>query len=458
MTRNVLVPLQKRAIENRSCFNIGAIPSHLDVDQFVASVQPFLDDLTADLGVTDQKVFSKILWRYSVCGLPSGNEMLEHCYSCNSMQLFQVNNRCNLRFCPRCAKKRRNRLFKRYLPFFRNYPVTSLYDFYFLTISPENYDSYKEGVDDIRSSWRKFIRLVDIKDLIQGGIYVIEQKYVIKGDPYYRQDKHGRTFIAGYHNKTGWNIHIHAIIYSRRLPHSFHGHCKDCGQNLMKYDSIGKRFYCANRNCNSTNVTMKHKDTKLLRLWKSVASDRDVSIRVDKMRDKKGNVNVKYTVNYLLKYISMEKNDIADPEQWAQFIYHSRNKPLLSSFGCLNPSSTDCPLNKKNPQYLDFKKLMDLRRYCEFCKEKDVHYSLLSPREAHPPLEEVYVQMENLMCYVDDAEHHIIERMKKGFEDRLEILSDVPDVDWIRYNGKFWDMVRRGDIYEYKLDLYRPVV
>lgn len=224
-----------------------------------------------------------------------------------SPKIISLNHHCNLRVCPDCAKIRQRRFIRHYSPYFRQFSITrgSSKSLYFLTIAPENYSSEKEGLNHIRDSWRKFIRLKYIKERVEGGLWVIETK----------------------NTGSGWHIHIHALFYGRRLDSCIRGKCLDCGQNYMKFDKSSGKYFCANRRCNSLNVVVKE-DSKLTSLFKS-CSDRNCITNVKEMKygGSRG------ALNYCLKYVSMDKGDFQDSEQLAKYIVATRKKKLINLFG-----------------------------------------------------------------------------------------------------------------------------
>ena len=120
-------------------------------------------------------------------------------------------------------------------------------------------------------------------------------------------------------------MHIHAICYGRRLDNQIRGNCKDCGQNLLKYDRNEQKHYCANSKCKSPNVEHK-KDSKIVRLWVN-SSGRKVNMDIKKLSSSE------HTFNYLLKYISASKDSFATPKDEAIYVHATRKKRLLSTTG-----------------------------------------------------------------------------------------------------------------------------
>lgn len=250
------------------------------------------------------------------CGRVVG--VLEATCSC-SHKIAPLKYRCNLRTCPDCAKLRQERLKKRFLPIFQQFKPDRTNFYYFLTISPQNYEDLEFGIRDIRKNFNKFLRLKYIKERMKGALSIIEIKQTWPGKPQY--DKKGKFLY--YHNKWGWNIHIHAIVYGRRIDNNIRGHCLKCGQSLMKYDYNNKKYYC--KACNSKQIIVK-KDSKIVRLWKQ-STHQEVTMNVQKQYSVNG------TLNYLLKYITSNKEDFNSPRHMALYLKTTHNQRLLSSIG-----------------------------------------------------------------------------------------------------------------------------
>jgi hypothetical protein len=139
-----------------------------------------------------------------------------------------------------------------------------------LTISPKNYENLEEGLKHIRKSFTKFLRHKYIDERIKAGLYVIETKGT----------------------EGNWNIHIHAIIYGRFID----------------------------------NKVRSKKDSKLVRLFRQ-SSSREVNIHVSRQN------SVGFTLNYMLKYISANKNDFKTSFDLALYISTIRKKRLIHGFG-----------------------------------------------------------------------------------------------------------------------------
>lgn len=250
------------------------------------------------------------------CGHFTGELLFREC-GCDVSPVRIVHN-CNLRTCPRCSLRRKSRIFSRFMPFFRKYPVTRSHFFQFLTISPPNYVDLEHGLKDIKKNFSKFLNspystsrnfrghlVVDeyVKDRIKAGFYVIETKQ--KPD--------------------GWNIHIHAVLYGRWIDYRLRGRCLACGQNLIKFDKFSRVFYCGNRKCNSSHV-VRYQDTKVSRIWRNI-SGKSVHVYGERVARFHG------AVGYLTKYISINKDDFLDVKGFAKYIFCTRRKKLISAFG-----------------------------------------------------------------------------------------------------------------------------
>ena len=241
------------------------------------------------------------------CGEEIGIKVYREC-GCGG-KVIDLKYHCSLRTCPMCALIRKNRLRNKYLSYLKSFPIDrNNNQLYFLTISPANYNNFEEGIEHIKKSFKKFARNNYIKERVKAGLWVIETK---------TKNKFG--------DSKGWNIHIHAIIYGRRLDNRIRGKCNKCKQNLLKSDYNNKKYYCANNKCNSYDVIHK-KDSRIVEIFKK-CSKRDVNIHISKQGSSE------YTLNYMLKYISSNKDDFNDGKEIAEYIYHTRKKRLINCFG-----------------------------------------------------------------------------------------------------------------------------
>lgn len=293
-----------------SSFILSAISSHL-----------------RELGYPEKSINSM-----NRCGLDSGFKIIKSC-GCGD-EFKSVPMRCNLRTCSACSNVRKRRIYRKYLPFFRRYVKTKKDFLQFLTISPKNYSNnfkyYKwlkkpkfkngkkyyvndkkiniygleAGIHHLRDCFSKFLRRDYIKNRLKAGFYVLEVK----------QSKDG-----------SWNIHIHLIIYGSWLDYAIRGKCNKCNQNLLKFDKFNKKYYCANRKCNSLDV-IRYESTTLNREWKKSAKS-NAHIYGERVHHIYG------AVDYLTKYISIDKTQFNNSKDLAQYIYSTRKQKLISSFG-----------------------------------------------------------------------------------------------------------------------------
>lgn len=236
------------------------------------------------------------------CGAPTGYFVNKKC-GCG-MKALPLTHHCSLRVCPDCSKIRKRRIFRKFLPFFKQFRVTKQDFFQFLTISPVNYGSLQGGFKDIRKNFSKFLRRKYIKERVKAGFYILETK----------QSNNGT-----------WNIHIHAVIYGRWLDYRLRGHCNKCHQNLLKYNKRKNLFYCANRRCNSFDV-IRYQDTRLNREWAD-SSGKTAHIYGERVKSTYG------AIHYLTKYISADKSAFLSSEALADYIFSTRKQRLINAFG-----------------------------------------------------------------------------------------------------------------------------
>lgn len=228
----------------------------------------------------------------------------KHCECSTEKHFFRYC--CNLRTCSFCSKKRTRRIFRDYLPLFRKYPVKRNTFFQFLTISPPNFKDFKSGLADIKRNVKKFFRRKYISDRIKGGFYVLETT----------QNKD-----TGY-----YNIHVHMVLYGNWIDYRIRGRCMACNQSLLKYDKISKKYYCANRHCNSLNV-VRFGETKVNKEWRLSAGS-SCMVYGERVRSYVG------AIHYLTKYVSDDKTEFNSLKDKAQYIFDIRKQKLIIPFGC----------------------------------------------------------------------------------------------------------------------------
>lgn len=231
-----------------------------------------------------------------------------------------VHYRCNLRTCKKCSKVRAGKIKDKLLPFLYSQKLDKLNQLYFLTLSPENYDNLEFGLEDIKKNFNKWKRHKYLEKRIKAGIYVVEVVQTWEGKPQY--DK-GGNFLY-YHSKEGWNIHLHILLYGRRLDNKIRGHCLDCGQNQMSFDKEAHKFYCSNHKCKSRNVI--YKQPKLNYMWQE-STGSSAHFHIQKVS------SVKKALNYVLKYVTANKGEFKDEKGLARYIKAIHKKRLISPFG-----------------------------------------------------------------------------------------------------------------------------
>lgn len=262
------------------------------------------------------------------CGDETGRRIISNCNGKGKhWKTFNATYQCNVKTCPRCSKKRRRFLYRDLVPFLESYHVdrNSINSLKFLTISPEIYENLKEGRKKARYDLKKFLRSKYVRDRVKGGIWTEEAPFVKKGDPIYNAI--GEKI--GEHKGTGWHIHYHLIIYGRKLDNHIRGKCLDCGQSLLKFDTIGKNYYCANRSCNSIRVVLKNNgNSKIVTLFNKI-SGRENHLYISELATR-GHI-----VNYIsksLNYVGKTDNN-EDLEKYAEFIQESNKTKLINKFG-----------------------------------------------------------------------------------------------------------------------------
>ena len=299
------------------------------------------------------------------CNKHTNIELIKNCEGCeDSPEIIELKCRCNRRTCLICSETRKRKIRRIYLHYLKNLPTDKTLSLYFITFSPENYtDSFmfvkkikkkdqpskevvlkgiEAGLEHIKISYNKFLRLNYIKEKVLGTLYIIETR-------------NKNRFGEG----KGWNIHIHALLYGKRLDNRIRGKCNDCNQNLMKFDYNTKEYYCASKKCLSKNVVVK-KDSKLVSLWKK-SSQRDVNIKIEKLS------SISFLLNYLLKYISANKNEFMRDKDIARYIIATNKKRLIGRTGFFykHPPKKQKPICykcKKPVEYiLDFDAIRILR-------------------------------------------------------------------------------------------------
>lgn len=338
-----------------SLFNHWVTSSHL----FCLQTPQIIDDFLEREEILEKFPLIRILLKKGLskktlvsllkCGTPSATEKLLKCTCGCGQRVGRIHHHCSNRSCPKCAKRRERKLFRKYYPLVRNLTPTSSHSLKFLTVSPKNYDSIT-GQEELRKAISKIIRRRYLKERIDSGLYVIETK---------TKNKKGEA--------KGWNIHAHFIIYSRFLNNRLYGYCKNCKRRTwIKQDKQSKKFYCSTRQCNSLDVKHDGKDSRLVREFrKTLGREVTVDIKNVKSRFKpRGELkDRKHALNYCLKYVGANKEDFANEDDLAEYIVYTTDRRLINVFG----------------RFYDFK-ADKLKYMCYTCKQP-VIFSLYDPSE-----------------------------------------------------------------------------
>ena len=287
----------------------------------------------------DEKDLNSLIYNMSHCGEPTGDYLVAHC-DCGTRPV-KIFRRCNLRTCPDCAQLRKNRIREEYASLFRNinHDPKSKDKLYFITISPEHQDNYKDGAKVLRKTLNKWMRSNYIADKHKGSIYVIETK----------------------NTGNGWHVHLHIIYYGRRLSNVFYGVNPKTGkkEQVRKIENslTGEVKYIGKT---TKEPLIDIQDSIIVGLWKKISGG-EVSINIkDKypVRDKETgtirrwahiNSNPQFALNYMLKYITANKEEFATPEILAEYILGIRHQRLIQKKGFfqgLKPQKRICFCNQ----------------------------------------------------------------------------------------------------------------
>jgi predicted RNA-binding Zn-ribbon protein involved in translation (DUF1610 family) len=117
-----------------------------------------------------------------------------YCAKCG--EEHKIVQRCGYRYCPACGHITRWRVRERLHQLFKLYHRRRGYMLKMLTLSKQNCPDLKEGIDDLIASFRRIRQTKFWLRHVDGGLLVIE----VKGRP------------------GDWHPHIHAFIYSLRIP------------------------------------------------------------------------------------------------------------------------------------------------------------------------------------------------------------------------------------------------
>ena len=304
-------------------------PSRLGSSPKVAE-RPSFNILEISSHLRKQGYPEKALNIIEKCGQPSNNFIMATC-GCGT-HAIELNHSCNKPFCPNCSKKRKRRIRRRLLPFLKYHKNGAVYQWRFLTISPENYSDtfvyvkkfpkkrtkkeiipkcsieytgYEAGKYHLRDSFNKFIR----------------RKYIQEGDRIYG----GFSVIEVTNKGKGWNLHIHSIIYSRYLDNTYRGHCQHCGQNYLKWNKEEEKFYCANRNCR--RLYEGEVRTSRIQTEFEDASERSCMVDISKVKSQSS------LLDYVLKYITVIKDSFTNLDDFAFYLSKSYGDRQINAFG-----------------------------------------------------------------------------------------------------------------------------
>jgi len=165
---------------------------------------------------------------------------------------------CGNRFCDVCSGSRRLRLRERLEALTRAVPKRERYRWRFLTLTIPRQSDPAIGLDTVYASFRRLRQRKWWKERVSGGIVVAELTK----------------------NESGWNVHLHVLVYSQYLP-QFH----------------------------------------IVKLWRQVSPGKIVDIRL---------VDSKKAIGYITKYVSK----LSVPEEAQEVAARALNsRRLYSAFG-----------------------------------------------------------------------------------------------------------------------------
>ncbi len=238
------------------------------VSSQVCEADLLLDSLYLSEQLEKDKKFEKQAYNIKNC------EKFTSILACGC-KFIKVPKRCNYIICSTCGKIRSNRFYKKFIGLVKTKRIArSIYDvgLRFLTLTIKNVKDVVEGVDKLYDSFKRLRRRDYWKDRVLGGIGAIDIKKAEDGL---------------------WNIHIHAIIFSRYLDMKSH--------------------------------KKKGGDSKLVQEWrKSTGGDSILDIK----RVKSHEGALYYTLKYLAKGIS----DLSLKEK-VDFFKLTFRRRLLFTFG-----------------------------------------------------------------------------------------------------------------------------
>ena len=145
-------------------------------------------DRTALISELSALGFSHYADKLSQCGEIGGSLF---CNDCG--HTLVVTNRCDLRICPDCNKRRFARLYNRYMSALRGKSLR------FLTLTAPNVSELvREDYRELRDMVTRFRELKWVRERILGGFYSLEVT----------------------HGVNGWNLHVHMLYEGAYMPQS----------------------------------------------------------------------------------------------------------------------------------------------------------------------------------------------------------------------------------------------
>jgi hypothetical protein len=190
-------------------------------------------------------------------------------------KFIRIPKRCNYIICPVCGRIRSAKFYKKFIGLVKTKRIArSIYDIglRFLTLTISNVKDVIEGINKLYHAFKKLRRRDYWKHRVLGGIGAIDMK----------KDKNGF-----------WNIHIHALIFSRYL-------------DMKSHKKTGK-------------------DSKLVQEWKRCTGG-DSILDIKRVKSHEG------SLYYILKYLAKGITDLSY-EQKAQFFKLTFRRRLLFTFG-----------------------------------------------------------------------------------------------------------------------------
>lgn len=358
--------------ERSSSFSKGVISSHLQ-----------------QLGYPKKSIDN-----FNRCGQLTGEYIRVDC-GCGTVHK-ELTYHCSLRTCPTCSKIRKRRIFKEYYPLINNLEISKKRFLYFLTISPRNYDENfsievkeKKKVRIIQKKGKKKGRYVErwINSGNKKTIYGVEagmehikrsfdnfirNKYI--SEQLFERDENGKIKKGGgfyvietktinkFNEAKGYHIHLHALIYGRWLDNRIRGKCNKCKQSLIKSNSGGQSFYCANKKCNNKIERSEIRSySKIQEIYENI-SGRTARMDIGRLKN-----NAKL-LNYVLKYVSANKDEFSNEIEFAKYIKAINKKKLINKFG----NFYNNPESKKKKEII--KNFIKKKYVCYVCHQ-DIYYT-----------------------------------------------------------------------------------